>query len=364
MDDPTFPEPVRLTAVRTAITHTRIIDGTGSPAFPGDIVLQDGIIAAILPPGAFNEDGATVVIDGTNLVTCPGFINMFGTLGEESGQRALLRGVTTEVLGLDASGSATLGDGSENPLESGHGTNIAHVESQEADSLRDTETTPMDAPSPLGAPGMLVSLLPSWARSGEHDDILAGLREEETMSRIRAELEISQTTDWDAVAISKVESGQLDVLVGQSIKQISAIQSADPITTFLRILRADSLSTEVLQGGCTDEELRSIGCHPVQGVFAEAGDLESVIHQMTGLPASIFPLGNRGVLTVGSAADVLVFDPGVIIDVAAFADPRQPGAGTTYVFVNGVPAVFDHRPTSASAGRSLRRGAEGTTQPL
>ncbi|GAA5226537.1 amidohydrolase family protein [Paeniglutamicibacter antarcticus] len=380
MDDPISSESVCFTAIRTAITHTRIIDGAGSPAFPGDIVLQDGIIAAVLPFGAYNDDGATVVIDGTNLVTCPGFIDMFGTSGTaasggESGQSALARGVTTEVLGLEASVSAPLGNGSGGPLESVQGTNIAFMDSRETegvqaagseaenptDSQHGTATNSAASPSHLESPGMLASLLPSWARSGETDEILAELREEETVSRIRADIEASENPDWDEIVISMVESGQLDVLVGQSIKQIAAIQSSDPISTFLRILRADSLSTEMLQGSCTDEDLRSIGCNPAQANIAEPVDLTSAIHQMTGLPASILGLANRGVLATGHAADVLVFDPDAIIDVAAFADPRQPGAGTTYVFVNGVPAVFDHRPMSASAGRSLRRGAEGTT---
>lgn len=383
MDDPISSESVRLTAVRTAITHTRIIDGTGSPAFQGDIVLQGGLIAAILPFGAFADDGATVLIDGTNLVTCPGFIDMFGTSGtpapgEESGRSALIRGVTTEVLGLLASGSAPLGAGSGDPLESSHGTNIAYVDSREAFGAQGNApeagdpasgkpgiaTTSAPFPSALGDPGMLASLLPSWARSGGHDDILVELHDEETVSRIRADLEAKENTDWDALVISRVDSGQLEVLVGQSIKQIAAIQSTDPFTTFLRILRADSLATEILQISCTDEELRSIGGLLAQSTIAEPGDLPSVIHQMTGLPASILLLADRGVLAVGKAADVLVFDPDAIIDVAAFADPRQPGAGTTYVFVNGVPAIFEHRPMSASAGRSLRRGAEGTTQSL
>ncbi|MDO5744680.1 MAG: hypothetical protein Q4P23_09425, partial [Micrococcaceae bacterium] len=325
----------------------------------------------ILPLGAFTNDGDTVVIDGADLVTCPGFIDMFATPGQESGRSALIRGVTTEILGLDAAQGAPLCDGSGDQSEPGRGTNIAYVDSRETKGAQGAASGKPGAESPsaphpsfLADPGMLVSLLPGWARSGDHGDILAGLREEESMSRIRTELEATENTDWDAVVISRVESGQLDMLVGQSIQQIAAIQSADPITTFLRILRADSLATEMLQGSCTEEELRSIGSHPVRGNIAEPGDLESVIHQMTGLPASILRLADRGVLAAGHAADVLVFDTDAIIEVAAFADPRQPGAGPTHVFVNGVPAIFDHRPMSASAGRSLRRGAEGTTQPL
>ncbi|MBV1777957.1 amidohydrolase family protein [Paeniglutamicibacter sp. ABSL32-1] len=91
-------------------------------------------------------------------------------------------------------------------------------------------------------------------------------------------------------------------------------------------------------------------------------DLPAMIHQLTGRPAARLRLAGRGILATGNAADVVVFDPDAIIDVATFADPRQPAAGIKHVFVNGVAAVSGHLPTSALAGRALRRSAEGKTQ--
>ena len=98
---------MRSLPVPTAITHTRIVDGTGSPEYLGDILLKDGRITQILPAGAFKDtSGGTHIIDGAGLITCPGFIDMHGGSGVQLAEDALRnskisQGVTTEVIGHD-----------------------------------------------------------------------------------------------------------------------------------------------------------------------------------------------------------------------------------------------------------------------
>ena len=75
---------------------------------------------------------------------------------------------------------------------------------------------------------------------------------------------------------------------------------------------------------------------------------------MTGLSARRFGLAERGEIHIGYHADLVLFDPESVTDTATFDDPRQPAAGITHVFVNGVAALDDGRPTGALAGRSLR----------
>ena len=53
------------------IENTRIIDGTGRPAFRGSVGISGERIAAL---GSTGGDAARV-IDGTGLVTCPGFVD-------------------------------------------------------------------------------------------------------------------------------------------------------------------------------------------------------------------------------------------------------------------------------------------------
>ena len=82
--------------------------------------------------------------------------------------------------------------------------------------------------------------------------------------------------------------------------------------------------------------------------------LEQAIRSMTGLPAEILSMTDRGTLKEGLAADVVVFDPKRLKDTATFDDPHQYAAGIEYVFVNGQPALVRGRPTGALAGKALR----------
>lgn len=91
-----------------------------------------------------------------------------------------------------------------------------------------------------------------------------------------------------------------------------------------------------------------------QGVL----DLATAIHRMTGMPAAKFQLVDRGVLRPGAFADLVVFDPGRIADVATYAEPRRFPDGIRAVYVNGVAVRLDDTHTGARPGRALRRGRD------
>ncbi len=84
--------------------------------------------------------------------------------------------------------------------------------------------------------------------------------------------------------------------------------------------------------------------------------LEEAVRKMTSLPAAKHRLHERGVLREGWHADVVVFDPETIEDVATYAEPRQYPVGIDYVVVNGEIAADHGAQTAARAGRMLRRG--------
>src|SRR3990172_1278609 len=82
--------------------------------------------------------------------------------------------------------------------------------------------------------------------------------------------------------------------------------------------------------------------------------LEDAVRKMTSLPARKHLLRDRGELRPGAFADVVVFNPETIADIATYAEPRQYPAGIEYVLVNGAVAVEQGRQTDAPAGRMLR----------
>jgi N-acyl-D-amino-acid deacylase len=87
-------------------------------------------------------------------------------------------------------------------------------------------------------------------------------------------------------------------------------------------------------------------------------ELEQAIHKMTGLSARRFKLDQRGHLKPGYFADVVVFDPQVVQDLASFESPMQFSAGIEQVWVNGVLSyTAQARGAAKQSGRFLKRGA-------
>jgi len=83
--------------------------------------------------------------------------------------------------------------------------------------------------------------------------------------------------------------------------------------------------------------------------------LEEAIRKMTSLPAERFGLSDRGTLAKGMAADIVIFDPRKIADIATYQEPRQYPAGVSRVIVNGTVSAEDGRQTDSRGGRLLRR---------
>jgi N-acyl-D-amino-acid deacylase len=82
--------------------------------------------------------------------------------------------------------------------------------------------------------------------------------------------------------------------------------------------------------------------------------LEAAVHKISGLPCERFGLRSRGRIEAGFHADLVLFEPDVIVDRASYTDPKQSPAGIDLVLVNGVIACEGGRPSGALAGTFLR----------
>ena len=83
--------------------------------------------------------------------------------------------------------------------------------------------------------------------------------------------------------------------------------------------------------------------------------VETAVYKMTGLTARQFRLKDRGFIRVGCKADVTIFDPETIRDVADWASPHAMSIGIERVFVNGTEDWRDGRHTNAAPGQVIRR---------
>ncbi|RIL06464.1 MAG: N-acyl-D-amino-acid deacylase [Proteobacteria bacterium] len=171
---------------------------------------------------------------------------------------------------------------------------------------------------------------------------------------------------------------------GRSIADLAAEWSVAPLDAARRVLDAEGIAATVVIHNMSEDDVRTVMRHPttmigsdglpmlhgkphprLYGTFArvlgtyvrEQGvlPLAEAIHRMTGLSARRFGLTDRGEVRAGACADLVVFDPARIADVATYADPHHSPAGIARVFVNGTEVVRDGAHTGARPGRTLRK---------
>jgi N-acyl-D-amino-acid deacylase len=83
--------------------------------------------------------------------------------------------------------------------------------------------------------------------------------------------------------------------------------------------------------------------------------LQEAVKRLTSQPAANLGIANRGVLTAGEFADVVIFDPATINATATYERPHQYAVGVSDVFVNGVQVLRSGEHTGAKPGRRIRR---------
>jgi N-acyl-D-amino-acid deacylase len=231
---------------------------------------------------------------------------------------------------------------------------------------------------------LLYAMLPRWAQDGGVPKMLERLRDSAARDRIKADFEqgppewenLQKAAGWDGIVIATCP-GRPEV-EGLSISELALGHEADFV--FDLLLEQDAKVTMIVHMMAEPDVRRVLGFeaamigsdgiplpgkpHPRwAGTFARVlgqysrqerlFDLATAIHKMTGLAAARFGLSDRGVLDRGKVADVVVFDPGAILDRATFDDPLLPPTGVREVFVAGKPVVSGGELTGNRPGRVL-----------
>lgn len=90
--------------------------------------------------------------------------------------------------------------------------------------------------------------------------------------------------------------------------------------------------------------------------------LATAVHRMTGLSAATFNLSDRGIIRVGAVADVTVFDPKRVADLATYERPQQVSQGIEHVFVGGTLSFTEGAGTGRYRGGFVRRSGRCAVQ--
>lgn len=86
------------------ITGAKIVDGTGNPWRYGDVALSGDRLLEIAPPGSIPRESAREVVEATEMVACPGFIDILShshipLMHDARDLSKITQGVTTEIMG-------------------------------------------------------------------------------------------------------------------------------------------------------------------------------------------------------------------------------------------------------------------------
>jgi len=82
--------------------------------------------------------------------------------------------------------------------------------------------------------------------------------------------------------------------------------------------------------------------------------IEEAIRKMTSLPAQFLGLQDRGIIRENFWADIVIFDPEQVENLATYENPQRYPRGIPYVLVNGQMAINKGERTGALAGKTLR----------
>lgn len=294
-------------------------------------------------------------------------------------------GIAAEIYHLKASGRANWPK-----LEEAFRT----IEAARAQGLRITADVYPYHASSTG----LYAIMPPWVQEGGHRAWVDRLKDPAVRAQVKREMN-TPSGDWDNgyVAAGSPEhillvgfnTAALKPLAGKTLAEVAALRGRPPEETAMDLVIEDDSGVAAVFFTMSEANVREKIRRPwvsfcsdaaslaAEGVFLKRSThpraygafarvlgkyvreetlvpLEEAVRRFTSLPAGNLKLDRRGRLAPGCFADVVVFDPAAIRDLATFKEPHQYATGVVHVLVNGVQVLKDGEHTGAKPGRVVR----------
>ena len=243
---------------------------------------------------------------------------------------------------------------------------VARVAEQTARGARvwpQVQTRPIDISFNFSVPSLLFIRLPKWyalMRFNEPEQIMASLNDSSVRDALVAEAQ-GMMPLWNRLVLRQVVSEANQCLVGKTLQEIAELRGSDALNVMIDVSLEESLDAHFLSGDMghnEDDLVAPLLKHPNVMVgasdggahilsFATYGDtgyllghfvrdtahlgLEAAVKKITADPASLWGLGNRGMLREGFIADITVFDETVVDRGVEYFVQDVPGDGYRYV---------------------------------
>jgi len=231
----------------------------------------------------------------------------------------------------------------------------------------------------------LTALLPHWSQEGGAEKLLEYLKDPVMRKKMAADMRLKY--NWDEILVTNAKNHPQ--YNGKTLQQVAEMMNKDPLNAYFDLLVMEDTQVPSVMFGMNEEDVRRVmqspymmvgsdgsaraptgiwennvphprlyGTFPrVLGHYVREGvlSLQEAVRKMTSASAQKLGLKDRGLIKEGMKADITVFNPATVKDLATFTEPQRYPAGIPYVIVNGVLAVEDGEHTKALAGRVLRK---------
>jgi N-acyl-D-amino-acid deacylase len=234
------------------------------------------------------------------------------------------------------------------------------------------------------------AFFPLWARAGGPAKFAERLKDPAVRERIKKDKDFNTWAKehgwWEGIVMSRAGSQQNAKYEGMSVAQIAKMRGdADPADTLINVMADDGGRTSGIFHTMSEDDVRLVMKQPWVSIASDGSainldepgvphprnystnvrvlgyyvrdqhllTLEDAVRKMSGLPAQILGVKDRGVIKQGLAADLAIFDPTTVGETNSFEKPKSYAKGVQYVLVNGVLVIDKGQHTGAKPGKPL-----------
>ncbi len=239
---------------------------------------------------------------------------------------------------------------------------------------------------PASSTGLHIQL-PVWVREGGVEATIERLSDPSLRAKILNEIEFS--TKPEDILLVGFKNQELRYHIGKRLSEVAEELDKSPGEVMIDLIVEDNSRIQVVYFSMSDENISKkvalpwvsfcsdAGSFTNEGIFLKQSthpraygsfirvlgkytrdesvlSLPEAIRKLTALPAKNLKIKKRGFLRPGNYADIVVFDPEEVTDVATFENPHQYAKGVIHVWVNGEQVLNNGEHTGNTPGRFVK----------
>ncbi len=248
-----------------------------------------------------------------------------------------------------------------------------------------------------GATG-LDAAMPPWVQEGGFGEWAKRLKDLNIRKKVIAKMKIN-ANDWenlyasagspDKLLLVDFKQDSLKKYTGKTLAEVATLRGKSPEETAIDLVIQDSSRVGTVYFLMNEENVKKqiklpwvsfgsdAGAPASEGVFLKSSThpraygnfarllgkyvrdekvikLEEAVRKLAALPCERLGIAQRGYLKKGYFADLVLFDPKEIADLADFQNPHQYAVGVKNVWVNGKLVLLNGEPTEERPGRFIK----------